>query len=277
LDTLDRRRFGEGIAALAALVAVGAFDARAAQQIAPDHDMSNMPASWTGNEKIGFVIYPQFTALDMVGPHFMLTGLMGATTFVIAKSKAPVVSDTGLVFTPDTSFDDAPLDLDILCVPGGASGTLAAMQDEATLRFLKSRGARAKFVTSVCTGSLLLGAAGLLDGYEATSHWVAKSLLPIFGATPASGRFVRDRNRITAEGVTAGLDFGLSLVGELRDRSYAEFVQLIAQYAPEPPYDAGEPERAPAHVRTMTEEMFVQFIASADRIGRESFVRAKVL
>ena len=275
MDAFDRRRFGEGIAALATLVALGAFDARAAQQVTADHDMSNMPALWTGNEKIGFLIYPQFTALDMIGPHFMLTGLMGATTFVIAKSKAPVLSDTGLSITPDTSFDDAPLDLDILCVPGGASGTLAAMQDEATLRFIKSRGARAKYVTSVCTGSLLLGAAGLLDGSRATSHWSTTSLLPIFGATPAPGRFVRDRNRITAAGVTAGLDFGLALVGELRDRTYAECVQLIAQYAPEPPFDSGEPERASVEVRTMMDEMFAGFRVSANRVGQEAFARSK--
>ncbi|BBU64304.1 thiazole biosynthesis protein ThiJ (plasmid) [Methylosinus sp. C49] len=275
MDTLDRRRFGEALVAFAALVAGGALDARAAQKVTADHDMSNMPASWSGNEKIGFLIYPEFTALDMIGPHYMLTGLMGATAFVIAKSKTPVVSDTGLTLTPDASFDDAPVDLDILCVPGGASGTLAAMQDEATLRFIKSRGARAKYVTSVCTGSLLLGAAGLLDGYRATSHWSTKPLLPIFGATPTSGRFVRDRNRITAEGVTAGLDFALALVGELRDRTYAEGVQLIAQYAPEPPFDAGQPERAPAAVRTMMEEMFAGFRASADRFGREAFVKSK--
>lgn len=275
MDALDRRRFNEGLAALATLVAGGAFDARAAQRVTADHDMSNMPALWSGNEKIGFLIYPQFTALDMIGPHFMLTGLMGATAYVIAQSKAPVVSDTGLVFTPDASFDDAPLDLDILCVPGGASGTLAAMQDEATLRFIRSRGARAKYVTSVCTGSLLLGAAGLLEGYRATSHWSATSLLPIFGATHAPGRFVRDRNRITAAGVTAGLDFGLALVAELRDRTYAESMQLIAQYAPEPPFDAGEPERAPAAVRTMMEDMFTGFRASADRIGRDAYERSK--
>lgn len=275
MDTLDRRRFGEALAAFAALVAGGALDARAAQKVTADHDMSNMPASWSGNEKIGFLIYPEFTALDMIGPHYMLTGLMGATAFVIAKSKTPVVSDTGLTITPDASFDDAPVDLDILCVPGGASGTLAAMRDEATVRFIKSRGARAKYVTSVCTGSLLLGAAGLLDGYRATSHWSTKPLLPIFGATPTPGRFVRDRNRITAEGVTAGLDFALALVGELRDRTYAEGVQLIAQYAPEPPFDAGQPERAPAAVRTMMEEMFAGFRASADRLGREAFAKSK--
>jgi cyclohexyl-isocyanide hydratase len=278
MDALDRRSFGGSFAALAALVSIGAIDARAAQlQPAPDHDMSNMPASWSGKEKIGFLIYPGFTALDMVGPHHMLGGLMGAKLFVIAKTRKPVASDTGLVLSPTASFDSAPQDLDILCVPGGASGTLAAMQDEETLRFLKNRGARAKFVTSVCTGSLLLGAAGLLDGYKATSHWIAKPLLPIFGATPAPGRFVRDRNRITAAGVTAGLDFGLSLVGELRDRTYAEFVQLISQYAPEPPYNAGEPETAPGPVKAMMEDMFKEFLTSARQKGGAAFTRAKLL
>ena len=104
-----------------------------------------MPAHWTGKEQIAFLIYPEFTALDMVGPHYMLTGLMGATTHVVAKTREIVKSYTGLMFQPSASFDDCPADLDILCVPGGASGTLAAMQDEPTIRFLKDRGSRAKF------------------------------------------------------------------------------------------------------------------------------------
>lgn len=274
----DRRRFGEGFAAFAAIASVGALGARAADKTrTPRHDMSNAPASWTGSEKIGFLIYPGFTALDMVGPHYMLSNLIGATTLVIAKSKEPVISDSGLILTPTTSFAQTPPELDVLCVPGGTAGTLAAMEDEATLAFLKHHGARAKFVTSVCTGSLLLGAAGLLDGYKATSHWVAKSLLPIFGATPTPGRNVRDRNRITAEGVTAGLDFGLSLVAQMRDRSYAEGVQLLAQYAPDPPYDAGEPEKAPGQIKAMMEDMFVEFLASARQKGGAAFTKSKLL
>ncbi len=131
------------------------------------------------------------------------------------------------------------------------------MRDETTVAYIRDIGLKAKYVTSVCTGSMLLGAAGLLEGYRATSHWVTKPLLPVFGAIPTEGRFVRDRNRITAEGVTAGLDFALSLVAELRDAKYAQSVQLLAQYAPEPPFNAGEPDTAPKDVTRMVDGMFV--------------------
>jgi putative intracellular protease/amidase len=277
--TLTRRQFTTGGgAALAAPFALEMASAQQpAQQVGPaasaDHDMSAMPAHWTGKEQIAFLIYPEFTALDMVGPHYMLTGLMGATTHVVAKTREIVKSDTGLMFQPSASFDDCPADLDIICVPGGAAGTLAAMQDEATISFLKDRGSRAKFVTSVCTGSLLLGAAGLLRGYRATSHWTMKPLLPIFDAIPTEGRVVRDRNRITGGGVTAGIDFGLSLVGQLRDRTYAEFVQLLAEYAPEPPYDAGSPQRASAEVNAMMDGMFADFKKKTEDIAREVYAR----
>lgn len=237
--------------------------------------MSGMPAHWMGSEQIAFLIYPEFTALDMVGPHHMLTSLMGAKTHLVAKTKEPVRSDTGLVFVPSATFDECPKDLDIICVPGGTLGTLAAMQDDATMSFLRDRGSRAKFVTSVCTGSLVLGAAGLLDGYEATSHWALAHLMPIFGARERKARVVKDRNRITGGGVTAGIDFGLSLVGQLRDRQYAESVQLIAEYAPEPPYQAGTPEKAPADVRAMIDTMFVDFIKQAEAVGRAAYAKGK--
>ncbi|MET4204898.1 cyclohexyl-isocyanide hydratase [Bradyrhizobium sp. LA8.1] len=256
-------------------LAAAGFRATSAAEVAPEmpagHEMSQIPANWIGKEQIAFLIYPEFTALDMVGPHAMLTGLFGATTHIVGKTRDIVKSDTGLQFQPSATFDECPLDLDIICVPGGAAGTLAAMQDDSTLRFLKDRGSRAKFVTSVCTGSLVLGAAGLLTGYNATSHWATVPLLPLFGANPTEGRIVRDRNRITAGGVTSGIDFGLSLVGQLRDRQYAECVQLMAQYAPEPPYDAGTPEKAPAEVTKMTRDMFVDFNKLAEKIGREVY------
>ncbi len=276
---ITRRQFAAASAMLAAMhprhEALGqtAHGGGASEHMTPAHDMSSMPANWMGSEKIAFLIYPEFTALDMVGPHYMLTSLMGATTHVVAKSREVVKSDAGLMFQPSATFEDCPADLDIICVPGGTSGTLAAMQDEATIRFLKDRGSRAKFVTSVCTGSLILGAAGLLTGYRATSHWVAKPLLPIFGAIPAEGRVVRDRNRITGGGVTAGIDFGLALVGQLRDRSYAEGVQLLAEYAPEPPYDAGTPQRASAEVTAMMDGMFVDFKEQAAQIGKAAYAR----
>lgn len=279
MNDIDRRDFSGGLTAFAALVAAGAFSAPAgAQEPAPQpHEMSGAAASWLGRERIVFLIYPGFTALDMVGPHYMLTSLMGASTQVVAKTMEPVKSDAGLVFTPSARFEDAFADIDILCVPGGSAGTLAALRDEPTIAFIRSAGRRARFVTSVCTGSILLGAAGLLDGYKATSHWVTKPLLPIFGATPAGGRFVRDRNRITAEGVTAGLDFGLSLVGELRDRAYAEGVQLLAQYAPEPPFDAGEPDRAPKSAKAMLDQMFAGFVVDISQAGREVYEKSRNL
>ncbi|WP_370464718.1 DJ-1/PfpI family protein [Methylosinus sp. RM1] len=273
---IDRRRFGEGIAAFAALLASAAptFRPSAARAAASSHDMSSMPAHWMGKEKIAFVIYPGFTALDMVGPQYMLANLMGAKIEIVAKTKEPVRSDTGLVFTPSACFEDVK-EIDILCAPGGSNGTLAAMRDEATLAFLREAGRRASHVTSVCTGSMLLGAAGLLDGYRATSHWVTKPLLPIFGATPANGRVVQDRNRITAEGVTAGLDFSLALVAQLRDRTYAEGVQLLAQYAPEPPFSAGEPETAPRAVTTMIEGMFVGLRQDMSEAGKAAFAKMR--
>lgn len=244
--------------------ALGADTAAAA-----DHDMSGMPASWMGSEKIAFLIYPGFTALDMVGPHYMLASLMGSTTMVVAKTREPVSSDQKLKFTPDVTFQDCPADLDIICVPGGSSGTLAAMKDEETIAFLKDRGARAKHVTSVCTGSLLLGAAGLLAGYKATSHWVARELLREFGAEPVDARVVVDRNRITGAGVTAGIDFGLSLVGKLRDRQYAEGVQLLAEYAPDPEFKSGTPESATPETRDMMAAMFTKFVADVKATAAE--------
>lgn len=260
MTELDRRQLGEAIAAFGALLASGATavaaEAKPAEPV-PQHDMSDMPASWMGKERIAFLIYPGFTALDMVGPQYMLASLMGAKVDIVARSVEPVRSDTSLVFTPSLRFEDASAEFDILCVPGGSQGTLAAMRDDATVTFIRDVGRKAKFVTSVCTGSMLLGAAGLLDGYRATSHWVTKPLLPIFGAIPAEGRFVQDRNRITAEGVTAGLDFALSLVAQLRDEKYAQGVQLLAQYAPDPPFHAGEPETAPKDVTRMIDGMFV--------------------
>jgi len=237
------------------------------------HDsMHEMPASWYGKEQIAFLIYPQFTSLDMVGPHYMLASLMGATVHIVAKTKEPVVSDQRLVFMPSATFDECPADLDVLCVPGGSDGTLAAMQDEATIAFLKDRGSRAKYVTSVCTGSLVLGAAGLLKGYKATSHWATRDILRDLGAEPVDARVVEDRNRITGGGVTAGIDFGLTLIGKLRDRQYAEGVQLLGEYDPAPPFDSGTPSKASkANLDTMT-AMFAPFLVKARAVAKRARV-----
>lgn len=205
------------------------------------------------------LLYPGMTSLDFVGPQHMFSSLMGAQVHHIAKSMAPVTSDSKLTLLPTTTLKRAPRDLDILFVPGGGDGTLAAMADPELLAFLADRGSRAKWVTSVCTGSLVLGAAGLLKGYKATSHWASRSLLKDAGAIETEGRVVRDRNRITGAGVSAGLDLGLTLVGMLRDQAYAETVQLLAEYAPEPPFNAGSPRTAPEAVKQMTEGMFPDF------------------
>jgi cyclohexyl-isocyanide hydratase len=266
-----RRDLGTGLAALALALAGGTPPAAGAEAPPPAHDMTEMPAAWMGREQIAMLVYPGFTALDLVGPHYMLTSLMGATTHVVARSRDPVVSDTGLTLVPSATFAEVPADLDILFVPGGTSGTLAAMRDPATMDFLAGRGRSARFVTSVCTGSLLLGAAGLLDGYEATSHWMTRSLLPIFGAKPVERRVVRDRNRITGAGVTAGVDFGLAMVADLRDRLYAESVQLLAEYAPEPPFRSGSPDTAPSLARKLLEDMLAGFLQRAEETGRAAF------
>lgn len=272
-----RRELGGGLAALALALASGGAGAAegGATAPAPAHDMSAMPPGWVGSETIAMLVYPGFTALDLVGPHYMLTSLMGATTRIVAKTRDSVKSDAGLVIVPDATFDETAKDLDILFVPGGTNGTLAAMKDDATLAFLADRGGRARFVTSVCTGSLVLGAAGLLDGYAATSHWLTRSVLPVFGAKPVDRRVVRDRNRITGAGVTAGLDFGLSLVGELRDRLYAESVQLLAEYAPEPPFAAGSPQTAPEPAKALVEGMLGDFLLRIEDAGRAAMAKRR--
>jgi putative intracellular protease/amidase len=174
-----------------------------------------------------------------------------------------VTSDTGVTITPTATFAETPQDLTVLFAPGGTQGTLAALEDAETRAFVADRGSRAKYVTSVCTGSLILGAAGLLKGYRATSHWAAREALADFGAIPTDERVVRDRNRITGAGVTAGLDFGLTMVAELRDANYAQSLQLICEYDPHPPFNAGSLHTAPPEVRAMMQGMFSPF---ADQI-----------
>ena len=164
----------------------------------------------------------------------MFGALMGAKVLLVAKSLDPVTSDAGVTIIPTATFETCPRDLTVLFTPGGTDGTLAAAVDPETRAFMADRGARAKYVTSVCSGSLILGAAGLLKGYKATSHWSVRHVLAGFGAIPTDARVVRDRNRITGAGVTAGLDFGLTMVAELRDRTYAECLSAHERVRPRP-------------------------------------------
>ena len=197
-----------------------------------------------GSERIAILVYPEFTALDALGPHYALAGMMGATVGFVAKSLDPVPSEGaskgGVFVKPQWTFADCPDSLDLLLVPGGLVGTLAAMEDPATLAFLKARATGTKRIGSVCTGSLLLGAAGLLRGRRATTHWQLMDALPSAGAIPVVQRIVFDGpDRVTAAGVSAGIDLGLELVRRYRGDFYAKGMQLLGEYDPQPPFPGG--------------------------------------
>ncbi len=205
---------------------------------------------------IGFLIYPNMTPLDAIGPAQMLSAVPNAHVHMIWKDLRPVSTDIGITLNPTTTLSECP-DLDVICVPGGF-GQKALMDDQAVLGFLKRQGEQAQYVTSVCSGSLLLGAAGLLKGYRSACHWALLDELKSFGAEPDSGRVVRDRNRLSGGGVTAGVDFGLTLVAELVDEEFAKLVQLSAEYDPEPPFDAGSPSKAGPELVTKVRNRFAQ-------------------
>ncbi|MDQ8729963.1 DJ-1/PfpI family protein [Bradyrhizobium sp. LHD-71] len=195
---------------------------------------------------IGFLIFPKVTQLDFTGPLQVLGRVPGAKTHLVAKTMEPLASDTVLTIVPTTTFAACP-QLDVICVPGGF-GTDALLNDEETLGFLRKQAEAARYVTSVCTGALVLAAAGLLQGYRATTHWSAIGHLGALGAIPEKTRVCTDRNRITGGGVTAGIDFGLTLAEKLSDRTTAQMIQLMLEYNPAPPFNAGSPETAPAEV-----------------------------
>ena len=202
--------------------------------------------------QIGLLVFPKVTQLDLTGPVQVFSSVPGAILHLIWKRIEPVQSDSVLVLTPTVTFADCP-QLDVICVPGGF-GTDELVNDEEVLAFLRKQAERAKFVTSVCTGSLVLGAAGLLRGYRAATHWTAMENLSAFGAIPTEQRVVIDRNRVTGGGVTAGIDFALTLVAKLVDEKTAQAVQLRLEYNPAPPFNAGSPKTAPKEVLALMNE-----------------------
>ncbi len=204
--------------------------------------------------QIGMVIYPRLTLLDLVGPQTVF-GMHGVT-HLVAERLEPVTSDSGVALLPTTTYEQCPKELDVLFVPGG-EGTAEAMQDSKLLAFLRSRAERARYITSVCSGSLILAAAGLLQGYRATTHWTSLDVLSAFGVTPEAARVVTDRNRMTGGGVTAGIDFGLVLLAELRGEPIAKMTQLAMEYDPQPPFNAGSPASAGAEAVSLVR----QFVA----------------
>jgi cyclohexyl-isocyanide hydratase len=195
---------------------------------------------------IGLLLFPRLTQLDLTGPFEVFAKMPDATVHLLWKTLEPVAAETGMRILPDTTLADCPK-LDVLCVPGGP-GVSAMMEDAEVLAFLRAQAGRVRFLTSVCTGAMVLGAAGLLRGKRATTHWASHDLLGAFGAIPTKGRVVRDGNVFTGGGVTAGIDFALAVVAEIAGAAVAQGIQLQIEYAPAPPFDAGSPDSAPAEV-----------------------------
>ena len=203
---------------------------------------------------IGLVLYPRLTQLDLTGPFEVLTRIPDTKVHLLWHSLEPIAADSGLWLTPTMTFAECP-NLDVVMVPGGA-GIPAVLEDEALLSFLARQGAQAKWVTSVCTGALALGQAGLLQGYAATTHWAYLDVLVGVGARALDRRVVIDRNRVTAGGVTAGIDFGLTLAAALAGEDVAHLIQLGLEYDPAPPFNSGHPRAASAaHIATMRERV----------------------
>lgn len=210
--------------------------------------------------QIGLLLFPDVTQLDLTSPWEVFARTPGVECHLIWKDLQPVRSDRGLSILPTTSFADCP-PLDVICVPGGP-GQIALMLDDVTLKFLRQQADQAKWVTSVCTGSLVLGAAGLLKGYRATSHWSSIDQLALLGAEPVSQRVVRDRNRISGAGVTSGIDFALTLVAEIAGDAVAKAVQLQMEYDPEPPFTSGSPHTAPPQEVEQARAKMAEFLAT---------------
>lgn len=216
---------------------------------------------------VAFLLFPGVTQLDLTGPAQVLSRLGNAKVDLVWKTLDPVPTDAGFSLLPTATFDDVR-SADILCVPGGF-GTVAVMEDGEALDWVRAVATDAKWVTSVCTGSLILAAAGLLDGYRAACHWASRDQLAWFGAEPVAERVVFDRNRVTGGGVTAGIDFALALVAVIRGEDHARFVQLSLEYDPAPPFDSGSPGKAGA-------ETVARYGAMVEKLapGRADRVRA---
>jgi cyclohexyl-isocyanide hydratase len=193
--------------------------------------------------QIGLVMYPGMTQLDLTAPHQVFTCIPNADVHLLWKNQDAVTSNEGLSILPTTSFSDCP-PLDIICVPGGGMGTLEILQDVEFMDFLQQQAKNAQYVTSVCTGSLILAAAGLLQGYKAVCHWLFREHLAMWGIEVVNDRVVIDRDRITGGGVTAGIDFALQVVAQLCGETTAQTIQLMLEYNPAPPFNSGSPATA---------------------------------
>lgn len=258
---------------LAATLAVAsAAKSMAQNSVSPQqHDMGGLKYTMPDKpEEIAMLIYPGMTALDLVGPQQIFGYTMSARVHLVSKTMSPVVTDTGLSIVPTKTFAECPDPVGILFVPGGGLATIKLMRDGETIAFLKSRGATAKLVTSVCSGALVLGAAGLLRGYQATTHWAVRDVLPLLGAKRVDARVVEDRNRITAGGITSGIDFGLRIAARLRGEDYGRALELQLEYDPQPPFGTGSPGKAGDAVLGVMKQMFQPLNDMARQAAKES-------
>jgi cyclohexyl-isocyanide hydratase len=241
---LDRRQMVQGVMGLGALGALAAtLPASAQNASAQNASAQSAPPPGVARPRIAMMVHPNMVLQDLVGP-LTVFNVMMSEIHLVWKDLNPVTSEVRIPVTPTTTFADCPRDLDVLFVPGGLAGTIPLMNDPEVINFLIDRARTAKYVTSVCTGGLLLGAAGLLKGYRATSFWPVRHLLATMGATVVHERVVEDRNRFTAGGATAGVDFGLTIAAKIRGVEGAKRIQLTLEYDPQPPFDAGSPEKA---------------------------------
>lgn len=218
-----------------------------------------------------FAVYPHVTQLDFTGPHEVFSRLPGARCILASSTGGDLEADGGLVFARVQRLADVER-CALLCVPGGF-GTIAAMEDQELLAQLRRLAGTARYVTSVCTGALVLGAAGLLKGKRATTHWAWREALPAFGATPDSARVVRDGNVFTGGGVTAGIDFALTVLAEIAGSAFAQSVQLRIEYAPDPPFNAGRPELAPAQVLATAQARYEEVRSALDAAVQRAAAR----
>lgn len=279
MTMLSRRAaLARGLGVLGGVAALGAGTGRglAGGPEPASPDLPDLPAPEPvelrpGSEKIAILLYPGFTALDAIGPHHVFINMIGAEVHFVAKTMDPVPTDTGFAVVPTRLLDDIAEPQTLVLVPGGTTGTLAAIEDAATLAFVREHGGRADIAGSVCTGSLVLGAAGLLQGYRATSHWLTRDLLRDVGATPSNERFVTDRDRITGGGVTAGIDYALHLVRRWRGDAYAKGVQMFMEYDPTPPFRSGTPDSPDADpaMAQMLVAMHEPFVTHARAVLRK--------
>lgn len=283
--SLSRREFASRMAIAAGALSAGGLAAplavaqsRGGQSApAPLRGMAAFYAALADNEaelaainpekrrEIVMLAYPGMFPLDLIGPHAVLSGLPNTRVQIAWKSKDPLPFQ-GFSVVPHATLEECPADLDVLFVPGGGLGTFTALNDDGVLEFLQTRGPRAQHITSVCTGSLVLGAAGLLQGRRATTHWVAFDALAQLGAIPVKERVVEDGNVMTAAGVSAGIDFAIQLTAQMTTENFAKAMQLNIEYDPQPKYDAGAPEGAGPRVTGALQDMYAPLLAGGSRM-----------